>query len=142
MPTTPHSTTEALYAALNVEPFDRANIHTLFTPSARIHVAGPISHTNPEQFTWIVDEFLDRLSSTPLTNRREYELHHRTDLFGSIAHIFSTYELTYTDPAGTPTTRRGINSFQLIHNNSTWRIFSLIWDAERPDNPLPPKYLP
>src|SRR5215218_1195002 len=136
MSSDPESTTGALYTALNTEPdqpFDRAHIHTLFTPGARIHVAGPTSQSNPEQFTWTVDEFLDRLSAAPITGRREYELHHHTDRFGNIAHVFSTYELTYTDSAGVPTTLRGINSFQLIYNGTNWRIFSLIWDAERDD---------
>src|SRR5205085_8029285 len=104
----------------------------------RIHLAGPASPSNPEHFTWIVDEFLDRLSAAAISGRRENELFHRTDQFGNIAHIFSTYELTFNDSLGLPTTRRGINSFQLIYNGSTSRIFSLIWDAERDDNPLPP----
>lgn len=145
MSTTPESTVAALYDALNTESaegFERVNIYTLFTPLARVHLAGPASYSNPEQFTWTIDEFLDRLSAASVSGRHEIEVAHRTERFGNIAHVFSTYELTFNDSVGLPVMRRGINSFQLTYNGSAWRIFSLIWDVERDDNPLPGEYLP
>lgn len=70
---------------------------------------------------------------------RERELARRTERFGHIAHVFSTYEYgTETDA----TVVRGINSIQLLNDGTRWWVVSLFWEAERPDNPLPPEYLP
>jgi hypothetical protein len=70
----------------------------------------------------------------------ENEIHRVTERFGNIAQIFSTYETR--EKAGGPVTGRGINSIQLYYDGSRWWISSVAWDDERPDNPLPAKYLP
>ena len=31
---------------------------------------------------------------------------------------------------------------QLARQGNTWKVVTILWDAERPDNPLPEKYLP
>jgi hypothetical protein len=34
------------------------------------------------------------------------------------------------------------NSFQLLKDGDRWWIVTIYWDSERPDNPIPPEYLP
>jgi hypothetical protein len=70
----------------------------------------------------------------------EREIHRVTQKFGHIAHVFSTYESRLT--ADGPVIARGINSVELFYDGKRWWIASNIWDDERPDNPLPPQYLP
>ncbi len=70
---------------------------------------------------------------------RERELARRTEQFGHIAHVFSTYEGRMETE---PTVIRGINSIQLMNDGTRWWIISVFWEAERPDNPLPQQYLP
>lgn len=70
----------------------------------------------------------------------ESEIHRVTQKFGNIAHVFSTYE-SRTKADG-PVIARGINSIELFYDGKRWWIASAIWDDERPDNPLPPEYLP
>lgn len=70
----------------------------------------------------------------------ENEIHRVTEKFGNIAHVFSTYESRLK--AGGPVIARGINSLELFYDGKRWWIASAIWDEERPDNPLPPEYLP
>jgi hypothetical protein len=70
----------------------------------------------------------------------ENEIHRVTEKFGNIAHVFSTYESRLK--AGGPVIARGINSIELFYDGKRWWIASAIWDDERPDNPLPPAYLP
>ena len=70
----------------------------------------------------------------------ECEIHRVTQRFGNIAHVFSTYESR--SKAGGPVIARGINSVELFYDGKRWWIASNIWDDERPDNPLPPEYLP
>jgi len=70
----------------------------------------------------------------------ERELHRVVRRFGNIAHVFSTYEFR-TTPDG-PMLGRGVNSIELFWDGRRWWIAGAIWDAERPDNPIPPEFLP
>lgn len=81
-------------------------------------------------------------SSTPILNPGffEIELHRSTRSFGAITHVFSTYEARQTSDG--PVIRRGVNSIQLFNDQQRWWIVSAIWDIERPENPLPPEFLP
>jgi hypothetical protein len=69
----------------------------------------------------------------------ESELSRKTEQFGHEAHVFSTYE-SRTAPGEKPFAR-GINSLQLFNDGSRWYVVSIFWDEERPENPLPQKYL-
>lgn len=71
----------------------------------------------------------------------EKELHRKTDQYGNILHVFSTYQTHLKTPDGTDTTR-GINSIQLMKNDGDWKVTSLIWYEEDENHPLPKKYLP
>jgi len=68
----------------------------------------------------------------------ESELSRRLETFGNIAHAFSTYESRHA-PAEKPFAR-GINSFQLVKVGDTWKVMTILWDSERPGNPIPEKY--
>lgn len=69
---------------------------------------------------------------------REREIARRVEQFGHIAHVWSTYEgRTETDSA----VIRGINSIQLMNDGKRWWVVSIFWEAERPNNLLPPRYL-
>jgi hypothetical protein len=69
---------------------------------------------------------------------REREIARRTEQFGHIAHVWSTYQgRTETDS----TAIRGINSIQLMNDGTRWWVVSVFWEAERPNLPLPAQYL-
>lgn len=71
----------------------------------------------------------------------ERQIAARTDEFGTIVHVFSTYESRRG--AGDPKPlARGINSIQLMKQTGRWWVVTVMWDQERPDNPIPTKYLP
>ena len=70
---------------------------------------------------------------------RERELARRTERFGHLAQVFSTYEGTVA-AGGAPI--RGINSIQLMHDGRRWWIVSLAWAPETASQPLPQAYLP
>jgi hypothetical protein len=65
----------------------------------------------------------------------EVETARRTVVFGDKAQVLSAYEGRRT-PDGEPFVR-GINGVQLFHDGTRWWIVSIVWDNERPDNPLP-----
>ena len=65
----------------------------------------------------------------------EIEIAHRVERFGNIAHVWSTYE-GRRSPEDPKLLLRGINSIQLFHDGDRWWVMSVMWDNERPDNPL------
>jgi hypothetical protein len=69
----------------------------------------------------------------------EREISRKTESFGQIMHVFSTYASRKTAD-GEPF-ERGINSFQLFNDGKRWWIVSIYWDAERAGNPIPKRYL-
>ena len=71
----------------------------------------------------------------------EKEIARRTELFGNIAHVFSTYEARHQPDDAQPF-KRGINSIQLFNDARRWWVVSVLWDNEREGNPIPAQYLP
>jgi len=69
----------------------------------------------------------------------EHEISRKVETFGSITHIFSTYESRETAD-GKPF-ERGINSIQLFNDGSRWWVVDVYWTGETPDNPIPERYL-
>jgi hypothetical protein len=70
----------------------------------------------------------------------EREKARRVELYGNIAHVFSTYESFHSLTDKTPF-MRGINSFQLLNDGKRWWVMTIFWQGETPDNPIPKKYL-
>jgi len=69
----------------------------------------------------------------------EREISRKLESFGSVTHIFSTYESRETAD-GRPF-ERGINSIQLFADGSRWWIVDVYWTGETPENPIPARYL-
>ena len=70
----------------------------------------------------------------------EREIARRTEQFGHIAHVWSTYESHHKTDDPRPF-MRGINSIQLMHDGARWWIVTIYWQHEGPDNPIPKKYV-
>ena len=71
----------------------------------------------------------------------EKEIARRTEAFGSIVHVFSTYEHRRSADDPHPF-RRGINSIQLLKDGDRYWVVSVYWDTEREGTPIPEQYLP
>jgi hypothetical protein len=69
----------------------------------------------------------------------ETEVSRKTDRFGNIAQVFTTYESRRT-PDAEPF-MRGINSFQLWNDGERWWVVSIFWENETAETPIPQKYL-
>jgi hypothetical protein len=70
----------------------------------------------------------------------EREIARRTEVFGQIAHVWSTYESRH-DPSDPEPFMRGINSIQLFNDGKRWWIVTIYWQHESVEHPLPNKYL-
>lgn len=121
---------------------DWDRMRSLFVPGARLipSVANPAGGATARVLD--VDGYVDRAGANLEKNGFfEHEIARKTDAFGNIAVLFSTYESRHTaaDPAPFA---RGINSIQLLKDGERWWIVTVYWDAERPGNTIPPQYLP
>jgi len=119
---------------------DWDRFRSLFIPGARLI---PVTQAGEQRSSRVlsVDDYVMR--SSPILEKGgfyEREIAKRTDKFGDIAHLFSTYESRRKadDPAPFA---RGINSFQLMHDGKRWWIVTIFWEAEAPDRQIPSEYL-
>jgi hypothetical protein len=65
-----------------------------------------------------------------LTRFHEAEISHTSEVFGNVAHRFSTYTKSGT-LLGAPFEAKGMVSTQFIRTPDGWRISSMVWDDER-----------
>lgn len=108
----------------------------LLLPGARLMAArpGPAGGSIGEVFD--IDGYI--ASRSPFFEDNafyESEFARRTFVFGGMAHVLSAYE-GRSAPDGAPF-MRGVNSIQLFHDGSRWWVLSILWDNERPGNPMP-----
>jgi len=118
---------------------DWARFRSLFAEGARlipIRVTAEGSSAN----AMTPDDYAQRAGASFEKNAfYESEAARRVEAYGNIAHVFSTYE-SRRAPGEKPFAR-GINSFQLVRIGNAWKVMTILWDAERPETPLPEKYL-
>lgn len=119
---------------------DWNRLRSLFVPDAKMMPVGVRADGGAGMRLLRVNDYV-ALSGPMLVERgfRETELARRTEQFGHIAHVFSTYE---GKVEGGAAPMRGINSIQLMHDGQRWWIVSLMWEAENPKLALPAQYLP
>ena len=97
---------------------------------------------SPEIMT--VDNFIksytERVSDGTIQSFYEGEISNITEIFGTIAHRFSTYKkiLDLTNPESFSI---GINSIQYIKIGNNWKISSIVWNNQNHTNKIPDKYL-
>jgi hypothetical protein len=85
------------------------------------------------------DDYINFFSTRIKTGFFEKELKHELVSFGTIAHVFSTYETKETKNG--PVTNRGINSIQLFKDQNRYYIMNVFWCAESLGFTLPPASL-
>ena len=70
----------------------------------------------------------------------EKEISRKSEIYGRMAHVFSTYE-AYNSKTDEEPSFRGINSIQLVNDGERWYILNLYWTQENWMYPIPAKYL-
>ena len=121
---------------------DWDRFRTLFHSSARMIPTGKNPNTGvavARVFT--PEEYIAR--SAPFMEKEgffEREIARRTEIYGSIAHVFSTYDSKHKQSDEKPFAR-GINSIQLFNDGKRWWVLTIAWQGETPEFQLPEKYL-
>ena len=114
---------------------------SLFVPGARLIPTGARPTGEVSARVLSPDDYAQRAGA--LFEKQgffEREAARRTEVFGSIAHVFSTYESRHAKEDAKPF-QRGINSIQLMNDGKRWWIVTIFWQGEDDKNPLPEKYL-
>ena len=124
------------------EERDTPRMRSLFMPGAHLVRTSVSEDGTPQARMMDVDAYArDTADYFRQTGFYETEIARRTDLFGNIAQVFSTYEARI-DPREAAPFKRGINSIQLFNDGKRWWVVNMLWDNEREDNPMPAHYLP
>lgn len=136
------ATIKRLYASISgpkgaARDFD--TLRAVHTDDARMTVVRP-NGAGPVVMS--VDDYIARAGEMLVNSGfHENEIHRETDIFGNIAHVFSTYASTHEDDAGQQVPYfRGINSIQLVKVGGEWKVFSILWDNETPESKIPAQY--
>jgi hypothetical protein len=79
------------------------------------------------------------VDSGALTSFDEVETAETTEVFGNVAHRFSTYEKRGT-MHGEAIEGGGLISTQFIRTPRGWKMSSMAWDDERPGLVIPDRY--
>jgi hypothetical protein len=109
---------------------------------ANAHVgSGYIDKQGKQKFSYMTLKEYHRRSDDMLSRDGfdEKEISRKVEHFGSIYHVFSTYESR--NVAGGPVIERGINSIELFNDGTRFWILAWFFDGERKDNPIPGEYL-
>jgi len=120
---------------------DWDRFRSLFAPGARLLPTGRRPDGSQVMRVMSPDEYA--ASSGPQLEAAgffEREIGRKTEQFGALAHLFSTYDSKRLATDSVPFAR-GINSIQLVNDGKRWWVVTIFWDSERRDNPIPPRYL-
>src|SRR5213080_1852746 len=115
---------------------------SLYYPGARlIPTAKPGTNSDLAPQMLDVDGFIARVEPYFAEHGFfEKEIARRTEQFGQIAHVWSTYESRHKNDDPKPF-MRGINSIQLFYDGGRWWIVTVYWQQESPEHPIPERYL-
>jgi hypothetical protein len=119
---------------------DRTCFRALFADNARlipIRIAADGAAT-PRILT--VQDWIDAVAKRGSAVFYEHQIKVKTETWAHLAHLWSTYT-TSEEPDGKPVDR-GINSIQAVFDGKQWHVVEIVWQAEKPSDPVPAQYLP
>ncbi len=123
------------------EARDWDRFRSLFIPGARLIPIGRPQGGVSRAIVLTPDEYVERFGGAlPDMGFFETEIGRTTEAYGPLVHLFSTYESRRSLDDPEPFAR-GINSFQLLNDGSRWWVVTIYWQSERPDLPIPEKYV-
>lgn len=132
----------AIYDVISGPPGERnwSRFRSLFIPEGRL-IAVRVSKEGNLSYTMMsVDDYANHAGAYFKEHGfYESEISRKSEQFAHMAHVYSTY--ASRDSKDAKPFQRGINSIELFNDGKRWWCVSIYWDAERPGNPIPEKYL-
>ncbi|MET2984985.1 hypothetical protein [Aureibaculum conchae] len=139
------STLETLYSVISGEKGEERNwelFNYLFKPEAKLIPTGKKKDGTVGARFMSAQDYIDSSGKWLVENGFfEKEIHRKTDTFGNITQVFSTYESFRSEKDSEPF-MRGINSIQLLNDGKRWWVINIYWMQESKESPIPSQYLP
>ncbi len=136
---------ETLYGVISGEKGEERNwelFKYLFKPDAKLVPSRKSSEGIYGVQYMSAEDYIENAGKWLIENGfYEKEIHRKTESFGNITHVFSTYE-SYRSKSDTKPFMRGINSIQLLNDGNRWWVINIYWTQETEENPIPANYLP
>ena len=132
----------AIYDVISGPPGARDwnRFNALFAQDARLIAVRAPKDGKPVLVTMTPSGYAEKAGSYFLQHGFfEHELSRKTDSYGAMSHIYTTYESRETKDG--KSIDRGINSMEFFYDGERWWCVEIYWDSERPGNPIPEKYL-
>ncbi|GAA3569382.1 hypothetical protein [Snuella lapsa] len=140
-----NGTVKALYEVISGEKEEKRNwefFKYLFLPDAKLIAYGKDAEGAQKVRFMSPNNYINNAGEWMVENGFfEKEIHREIEVFGNIAHVFSTYE-AYTSADKEIPMLRGINSIQLLNDGERWWIVNIFWAQETWRTPIPKQYLP
>jgi hypothetical protein len=140
----------ALYEGVSHTPDAEPNwerLVPLFVPGARLTPPKPPG--DPKWVALSFEEFRDAVRKGIAARREdgkpagffEREIGRETHIYGSVTDVLSSYEGRFRADDPKPFIR-GVNFLQVVKAGDHFAIVAIVWDTERPENPIPEHLLP
>ncbi len=114
---------------------------SLFLPEARLIAVGQDPEGGIQYRIFTPEDYVQSSGSMlEASGFFEQEIGRTQEEFGPVVHLFSAYQSKRTLDDPEPFAR-GINSFQLMHLRDRWWVVTVYWTSERPDLPIPARYI-
>ena len=113
---------------------------TLYAPGTMFHALDQDAQGKVTVVSMTAEEYRRRTDKGFVKNGLiEYEIGGRVERFGNVAQVRSVYAMRRTEDG--PVIGRGVNYFQLYWDGTRWWITGMVWDDERPGNPIPEEWV-
>ncbi len=119
---------------------DRTCLRQLFYLDSRLIPVGKNREGTYAPHVLTIEAWIEAMQKRGKTPFYEHQVKVKTENFGHIAHLWSTYEIR-SEPEG-KAVLRGINSIQAVFDGMRWRVTQIVWQAESPTEHIPEQYLP
>jgi hypothetical protein len=132
---------KALYEVISGEGDEPRNwdrFRNLFAKDARLVPTYKDSMGGYNYRILTPEEYITRFSARKM-GFYEWELSRKTEEYGTIAQVFTTYATKFTKEG--QITNRGINSIQLLKDKTRYYILHIFWCGEDSGFKLPEQYL-
>jgi hypothetical protein len=138
----PEAIVAALYEVISGDPGQSRNwerFQNLFAADARLIPTRKSPEGKLTLQSLTPSQYMELFKTRITTGFFERELSRISENYGTVTHVFSTYETK--EKKDGPVTNRGINSIQLFYDGQRYAIVSIFWCAESMGYSLPQKYL-
>jgi hypothetical protein len=121
---------------------DRTCFRALFLPEARLIPTARNADSGFSPHILTVDGWIEMVAKRGNASLTEHQIKVKTEVYGHLAHLWSTYETGVEVGGKVQSQVKGINSIQAVNDGKSWKIQEIVWEAETPGEAIPAKYLP